>query len=453
MAFITNRPKRKNTPQRHRRFLPVTILPIVMLMLGLMVMSPQIEAWLANDPFTPPCQLEQDRLFATGHPIQLASINQGQYDPIDDAGSIRQISWSPDGTLLTARNPNSNEENEAVLMTADGEVRHVFDEDVYSIPLWSDDSQSIEFSGGLASYHINTETWETESWVVPRSGFRLFYNNKSKSPNGRYAPYAIQHQDGTVSWYVKDLDDDAERSLWSEGISVSDSRIVGWSANSQFLYLAVGQILMQYDIGSHQLRDVLELPYVPGGVAISPDNTKIMIYNTEHSAVLIAINTLDMTTFGNNTSGYKLGWTADSRYWVYGELRNKSEYDSIHVYDTVENSSRRLNIPAGIDRFKIELSPSGRYLKYLSTTATESLLPSNYAVYDLETDSEHAIGAYSFNHRLQLFTHEGKDYLLIQKQVSADQSQPYLTTLMDAENLSVCKIGYTSWTVEFQPQG
>jgi hypothetical protein len=453
MTFIPDKPKRKNSPRRrHRRFLPMTLLPIVTLIAGFMALSPQIDAWLVSDPFTPPCHFEEDRLFATGHPLRLTSINQGQYESIDDAGLIRQISWSPDGTMLTALDPNSNKDNEAVLMSAEGDILHAFEEDVYSTPLWSEDGQSIEFSGGLSSYHINIETWETESWIVPKSGFRLFYSDKSKSPNGQYAPYAVHQNDGTVSWYVKNLEDGAEQSVWAEGVSVSESRIIGWSENSQFLYLTVGHVLTQYDVQSHKMSVVVELPYVPTGVSISPDNNMTMIYDSENSAILIDINTLEMKAFGYNTSAYKLGWTADSRYWVYGELRNNSVYDSIRVYDTVENISRKLDIPAGIDRFNIELSPSGRYLQYINVTAIGSDSPFNYAIYDLETDVEHAIGAYAFNHRLQLFTHEGKDYLLIQKQVSADQSQPYLTTLMNTEDFSSCKIGYTGLTLEFQPQ-
>ena len=89
-------------------------------------MTSQINAWLASDPFTPQCHFEQDRLFATGHPLRLTSINKGQYERIGDVRNIDQISWSPDGTMLTARNPNDDADYDAILMSSDGKIIHTF---------------------------------------------------------------------------------------------------------------------------------------------------------------------------------------------------------------------------------------------------------------------------------------------------------------------------------------
>jgi len=96
---MTDKPKRKRTSNR-RRLLWV-LVPMVALILGLLALSPQINLWLATDPFTPQCHFEEDRLFATGYsPVYISSINAGQQEPIDHTVGM-PIGWSPDGGHLT----------------------------------------------------------------------------------------------------------------------------------------------------------------------------------------------------------------------------------------------------------------------------------------------------------------------------------------------------------------
>ena len=448
--MINDKPKRKNTPSRQRKVLLFFMLPIVALIAGLMALSPQIDA---QEMDTPQCHFEEDRLFITGHPYQLTSINRGQYEPLWDSGAISQLRWSPDGTMFTARDPmDSDEMTNLMLVSADGEVLQRIEKDVSSSVNWSHDSRYFEFSSfGDNRYTIETE--ELFSYITPMDGFGMTFD-AGMSPNGRYMAYVMSRGRDYSSWFVNDIEmgySDISIGSWRTSDVI---RFAGWSADSRYIYFVTSDVIKQFDMQSRELTDLLELPHSLAYVqlSLSPNADKIILWDEANGAMNINLDTREIERFGEDVFSYKLGWL-DNRYWIYGELRNEDVYESIHVYDAIENTSRQLNLPAGIDRYEIELSPSGRYLQYLRVIATESNLPSNYAIYDLETDVEHIIGSYAFEHRLQWFSHEDKDYILIQKQVTADQSQPYLTTLMDVENFSSCQIGYTAWTLEFQPQG
>lgn len=102
---MTDKPKHKHTPSRRRKFLLWIIVPIVALIVGFMAVSPQIDAWLATDPFTPQCHFEEDRYFyvwtSLGESTERAGVivnaNGNKYWQITEA---YPHAWSPDGQLF-----------------------------------------------------------------------------------------------------------------------------------------------------------------------------------------------------------------------------------------------------------------------------------------------------------------------------------------------------------------
>jgi len=93
--------------------LPPTLIFLLMTLIllciaGGIVLTPQVETWLATDPFTPQCHFDEDRLFATGDPITIHSVNQGQNTLVELDTSYYNSYWSPDGQYLVAMKKSDN---------------------------------------------------------------------------------------------------------------------------------------------------------------------------------------------------------------------------------------------------------------------------------------------------------------------------------------------------------
>jgi len=450
MTFSSDKPKRKNSPNRRRKFLLMIVLPVVALIVGVMALSPQIDAWLATDPFTPQCHFEEDRLFATGHPLRLTSINEGQYDPIYNFGS-NSINWSPDSKIITYGfyNDETNE-FEAMLISATGEILYKLEGSVTGTA-WSPNNRYVTYlaqSGGY--FHVlNMDTEQEVSDVVPEE-----FAVVNWSPDSRYIVLLSSDDNDVDKWLVKDIEKPNDDShLWE--VEMFRSRHMGWSANSQYAYFGGGNKLYRYDVTTDNISEFLELPHVIGSTTIeqsryviSPDHSKIVFWKEGEFTFIVDLDSLEIVELDSFQAPELIRWHPDNHQLIIGYDTTKiaePEKLEAYTYDIESSVLRPLDTKSGD---LMELSPTGRYLSYVGSWGSTFI--KTHRVYDLESDVDTLIAELDELEwsQIQWLHHSEKDYLVIQQLFAPGR---IFTYIIDPENNSKCRIGWTTQVLEFQP--
>jgi hypothetical protein len=166
--MMTDKPKRKNTPNRRGKFLLMIVLPSVALITGFMALSPQIDAWLATDPFMPQCHFEEDRLFATGYPLRLTSTNLGQYEDIEIDNIVGiHIKWSPDGNYIAYTIFGADGRPfESMILSPTGEILYEFEDWTAGLQ-WSSDSRYVTYNQSNKLGIFDMDTKQDISDILP----------------------------------------------------------------------------------------------------------------------------------------------------------------------------------------------------------------------------------------------------------------------------------------------
>lgn len=271
MTQFTDKPKRKRTPRRRHKFLLMIIVPIVALIVGFMAVLPQIDAWLATDPFTPQCHFEENRYVYAG---SIVDVNGTQVWDVPD--SLRLYAWSPDGTAFAyfSRGAQGSELHRLDLEI--GDDQHInYGDNLIGLSLeWSPDSQSIALA-------FITQNDQSVTLIVADNELSSF----------RQHPIASVHDmvwspDGQHLMIEQALgqDDDPDLILTIESGQQQSLRdlpdydfMVNWLSNTEILYQTQSRQLFVYDIGQ-QTSELWVDAYLEFG-DISPDRRWISAQN------------------------------------------------------------------------------------------------------------------------------------------------------------------------------
>lgn len=461
MTYTDEKPKRKRSPHRRRRFLLWIVMPVLIVIGGFVLLSPQIEAWLATDPFTPQCHFEQDRLFATGYPTLVSSINTGQNDSFGTKDRSVGISWSPNGNYLTIRDDSmSNGEFNTFIASQSGDIQYALGRNIYG-GNWSPNSRYISYQK-IFSNHILDMQSRREIPFLPSNhdGFRQGGN---WSPNSRYLPFVLTARDRNDdnefdTWIIKDMENPkVDLRPWETGIV--NSKLIGWSNDSQFAYFIDEYHLYEYSTSQEELTNRHLFPYQISPpdypevrqttAKMSPDGSKILLSLEDKFTIVVHLEEFEVRQITSFQPPERILWHPDSEHLVTidGSGHRSTKTDNVLLYNIDDDTITHLNTKSADD---IDISPTGRFISYVE--GKRNFYAKTRRIFELETSNDVLLADFKYWNQIQWLYHDGKEYVVIQQAINTNQDQPLLTYLIDPENMSKCKIGWTGYELEFQPQ-
>jgi|GEM_PF-2480941 len=446
MTVSFDKPKRKNTPNRRRKFLLMIVLPMGVLIVGFMALSPQIDAWLATDPFTPQCHFEEDRLFLTGEPATLASFNDGQYNTFNSR-AYRPQRWSPDGRYYI--HVKDADVRTIAVSTYDGtEVFSLSDPQLaYDSWFWSPNSRMLLYSTNtqaisqLRIFEIIDNTVEEVTLLdfAPTDfpGHQLILSSQNAdhtnptlgwSSDGRYIAFDYKSQMMLI--------DTGSRTLVVLDITVPMYPVPSWGSNTVF-YFVDGQILKRYDISTNVMLDLTTIPREAPVRINMYGKTTLGIYHEDRKLSLYHIPTDRWIWVGSAE------WLIGSNKIIYTQQKDIDSYDYLQL-DLTTGQSTLLFENRII--FGFVIAPSGHY--YLSTEfylldRYISSIDNNSSVQKINSDK---------SAKLSWFSHQGQDWLLAQETKANLVDGVYMTYVIHPETMSRCKIGLTDINLDLQPE-
>jgi len=448
MTFSSDKPKRKNSPNRRRKFLLMIVLPMVALIVGFMALSPQIDSWLATDPFTPQCHFEEDRLFLTNEPIELHSINDGLIQEFPELNNVDEASWSPDGQYFVAQNYKFPDEVQgATVISAQGE-------EVAQASFWVArrgtewSSNSLYFAYGAADYDQIFDVQAGQD-IKLMNFLSDGYDIPTWSPNGRFKAFIGGH-----NLTIVDLMNESSVSTSIDGV------LVGWSTDSQYAYFTGKNRLYQYDIIHDMLTELFYFPYeiytppypkVRQTVSkMSPNHSKILVSLEDKFTFVIELEPFTVREIHSFQSPERILWHPDSQHLIIidGSIGYvSSKPDKVLLYNIEDDTFRQLNLKTSDD---VWVSPTGQYLSYV--VGGTNFEAKTRRIYNVHTNEDTLVGEFKYNNWDRWLHHNGKDYLVILQAINEDSSHPLIAYIIDPEDNSKCKIGWTGYELEFQPE-
>ena len=425
MTQFTDKPKHKRTPSRRRKFLLMIVLPIVALMLGFVALSPQIDTWLATDPFTPQCQFEQDHVFESGDPLDFVSINSGEIHALTDLElESLTTALSPDGQyILTPLTYSFDEPDVSInVLSADGDVLYMLTSEFPIFPsLWSPDSRYFVYLArneqydGLVYLLFNIENGQTTDYGI-RADDSYFV---SWSPDGQYL-LAFQDVEWTKSdgstgeseaWAVAKLSTIDPNTAYESLVWTTKDEpdtYIGWSTDSKGFYGIAGDRIIKYDIESGQSSDVMRLPKV---FDINPTIDLEFFYSAEREQLTI-------------------------RNYVQWPLHINLRSQEI----------TEISLPP-LRQYEFRVSPDGRYIIFEAGINLKG--ENRYRLFDFETLQ--TISNFELHARYlpRWIRADEQDYLLI-NEGQPDQSE-YKTYLWNPSTDQRCKIDFTDEITDYLP--
>lgn len=353
---MTDKPKRKRTPNRRRRLLWV-LLPIVTLVLGLVALSPQIEAWLATDPFTPQCEVKNHKFVIHGSNI-ITDFENSEIISFD-LSEYYQYHWWFD------------EQNYLIYKAFRGEMYPAYN----------------------STYIMNTTTGEYEE--ISDSAFR--YNVFRKSPH-----YLVQGSTFNNHVHVIDVPQQ-ELVFYSEELPFDPYRGFAFSPDEKYLliYGEKPEPSTLLDLETYELRPLTGLS------VIGWFDEKHLLYQEENNAVFthhvvtVENKKFEFESFDSDAKAEDISKrfyvkSEDGR-WI-GLLDNAGEY-WLWDRDTASHYIVDLALSNPIVTARIH----GKYLVVVFK-GSEGI----FYFYDLETGEEYPFKLHDVNNSQRLISPSGE---------------------------------------------
>ncbi len=452
---MTDKPKRKHNPNRRRKFLLMIVLPIIALIVGFMVLSPQIDAWLATDPFTPQCHFEEDRLFAYGRPPQIASINSGQYDIFEtyQLPAKEGARWSPNGRYLAY---HLNEREIVLQDMSNNEILRTFPYSTSQSQVimwhWSPNSRYLAY--GLTT----TDGKTTRHFIDVEQGTMndLEFDGEENNPTTQYFNALWWSPDSQYVLIISEIDKwillnmGELTNIELTGFSKNSSRPY-WTSDTKF-YFVSNKNLQLYDVTLNIVTEIASLPY---------DDITFVVVHNDH-IVRFWTYAFDGTVVYNLKTKSIVEIEGDFLTW-------DSNLGTILYLDPVNSSIYRKDVNTGnstiesedITIYEYRFSNSHQYMLYVSDVIQSDLSPSpgstsinhTYHVLDLHTGVHKQLFTFEVPNNIFWMQHEEKEYLVIQKWM-LEYEGLYLTYLINPATMAKCRIGISDvfLNISIQPQ-
>lgn len=422
-----------------------------------MALKPQMDAWLATDPFTPQCHFEQDRFFAIGYPVTLASLNSGQYDMFNSRVdyAYRPPRWSPDGQFHV--HVKEADMRSMAISTYDGEeIFSISDPQLsYDGWYWSPDSQMILYSTNTQAISV-LEVYEFTGDTFRRRNFSDFASsdfpahwmaladngdvgrtqNLGWSRNGSYILFSHD-----VDTYVIDVKQDTLTRL---EVSIPYSPTPIWWSDTAF-YFVENQMLKSYDVSTNDVMTVTNLPNeTTATIMVFGENT-VGIIDDSFSGAYYSISHDTWVTLELQIQFVQ--WLEIAQIIVYAQETADGTIDYYQLDTEVGRSTLLFNAPTHLKNLRF--SPLGQY----SISSDED--GKNWTINPLTNIaalSNTQILMFDNRTRMNWFEHQGQDWLLVQEDQPNLADGVYMTYVIQPQTLNKCKVGLTDINLHLQPK-
>ena len=434
--MIDNKAKRKNNPNRRRKVLLMIVLPMVALIASFMALSPQIEAWLATDPFTPQCHFETDRVFVAGYFAKLGSLNSGisEVSYLEETGTI-PFKLSPDGNYLIHNTVDG------INLLSRIEITELVNLTEIKSPIadtqWSPNSRYVAFSQYHPSYPYRILDVSSSEIVYE---FQLIGSGLIWSPDSRYILYLSEEgwqSLDTTTWEIINLP------------PIDSFKVPEWASDSKSYYYKYENSQYEYHLNTYQSSKILELPVDDVIWSIDSFDRKYAVLYDQTSRYIL-YDYQNSESIQLEVGSKFLMWLPNHNSFMYSISDNFEEANHLYRFDADSQVSTDLNI-IYYARISADISPSRQYIPYLA-----DIKNSTYMLHNVKNNSSQLLGVFSEGLHIQWINHENKELLILQKRIPNFGSEweiPYIAYIIDPETLNKCKLGITGYYLKFQPQG
>ncbi|GEM_PF-5070989 len=434
------KPKRKRTPNRRRRLI-ILFLLFDLLIVGMIVLSPPIQGWLATDPFTAQCQFEEDRLFAYGQPTQLTSINKGQHSTFTtyDLPTSEGVRWSPYGhymgyhaidgkpVIYNVANPTK-----LIELPYPASLSYVISWG------WSPNGRYIAFGalddqGQSRQYFMQISGDDVDILEFNEGDPQIEYINSIWwSPDSKYA--VVKSLDG---WFIYDFEK-------LENLRLADipnhASQVYWVSETTF-YFAEDKMLYEYNAEEGHITPVTSLPY---------KNVTAMVIYHERFALFW---TSDRGMFSYNLETNAL-LELDAQFQFWDDKMNRALYldslDNTLFWRDVETESISPITEYLTTLNDYSISTSQKYMLYASRNTIASLssypryrlINREYRLLNLDSVTDQLLVTFDVPNNLFWIYIDGQDYIVMQKWITQTKGL-YMTYLIEPDTMERCKVGIT----------
>jgi len=400
-----------------------------------MALSPQIDAWLATDPFTPQCHFEEDRLFVTGSPPELRYINQGQFEDIDD-GDYSEIVWSPNGEHVIF--PVNQYEYH---LYSGEELVQIYDDErnVSRVWWWSPNSKYVARVN--EDRELIVVDFETNNSLEKFNLGELYYG-PIWSPNSKYL---IVHE--MDNYFLFDVENQL-KYLFTPTSQITNFPV--WSNNSEKIYYFKNTDLVAYDIKSDTtvklITDIdgIAVKYID----VSPNDKHVVVHHFNNSLIL---NT--QTREVQSISGFH-GWLADDKILQIRTMGGMPFNKHVEIYDLNIAQSETIYTYSQ-DMERVDISPSNRFIliatQMFFNGLTRTMMVTSFILYDTEHHQYVRDIEFKNDGWLEWITQDNQDWLVIREKLNNKDTSPYLTYMYNPAENKKCKLGWTTYSLEFQP--